>query len=96
MDHLPVPQNPVRPKIEVPYVCQIPYNGKGFKDFPQRCGFELDEKGCVRPKGKGSERAMLGFYQTWLYFGLIMEFFRYPVENGDLPPSRNGRLCTAE
>ena len=84
MDHLPVPQNPVRPNIEVPYLCQIPYDGKGFKDFPQRCGFELDEKGCVRPRG--SDRAMLGFYQTWLYFGLIMEFFRYPVENRDLPP----------
>ncbi|KAK0511608.1 hypothetical protein JMJ35_006181 [Cladonia borealis] len=84
MDHLPVPQNPVRPKIEVPYFCQIPYDGKYFKGFPQRCGFELDEKGCVRPKG--SHRAMLGFYQTWLYFGLIVEFFRYPVENRDLPP----------
>ena len=84
MDHLPIPQNPVRPNIEVPYLCQIPYDGKGFKDFPQRCGFELDEKGCVRPRG--SDRAMLGFYQTWLYFGIIMEFFRYPVEHGDLPP----------
>ena len=86
MDHLPVPQNPVRPNIEVPYLCQIPFDGKGFKDFPQRCGFELDEKCCVRPRG--SDRAMLGFYQTWLYFGTIMEFFRYPVENGDLPPIR--------
>ena len=84
MDHLPVPQNPVRPNIEVPYLCQIPYDGKDFKGFPQRCGFELDEKGFVRPRD--SDRAMLGFYQTWLYFGLIMEFFRYPVENRDLPP----------
>ena len=84
MDHLPVPQNPARPNIEVPYLCQIPYDGKNFKGFPQRCGFELDEKGFVRPRD--SDRAMLGFYQTWLYFGLIMEFFRYPVENQDLPP----------
>lgn len=84
MHHLPVPQNPVRPSIEVPYLCQIPYDGKDFKGFPQRCGFELDENGFVRPRD--SDRAMLGFYQTWLYFGLIMEFFRYPVENRDIAP----------
>ena len=86
MDHLPVPRSPVRPNIEVPFICQISHDGQGFEGFPRRCGYEIEEGGYVRPRGFDQE--MIIFYQTWLYFGLMTEFFQHPIETGDLSLSR--------
>ena len=78
-----MPRSPIRPNIEVPFICQISYDGQGFEGFPRRCGYEIEEGGYVRPRGFDQE--MLAFYQTWLYFGLMTEFFQRPIETGDLP-----------
>lgn len=74
MDHLPVPSDAIRPDIEVPYLCQIAYDGgEEFGTFPTRQGYEFDDQGWL--VWKGSDKDMLAFYQTWLYVGLLQTFF---------------------
>ena len=48
MDHLPVPKDPIKPDIEVPYLCKAPYDNQGFDNYPQRMGYELDDAGYVQ------------------------------------------------
>lgn len=89
MEHLPLPEG-VEPFIIVPYEAPKKdwYDGQGFIDYPQRCGWTeeqlrggddttkedyLDANGF---KAKGSEYEVEQFFQTWLFFGLMIEFLK--------------------
>lgn len=86
MEHLPLPDG-VEPFIVVPYEApkEKYYDGQGFIDYPQRCGWteeqlrggdditKEDENGF---KKKGDNDEVEQFFQTWLFFGLAIEFFR--------------------
>jgi hypothetical protein len=89
MEHLPLPQG-VKHFITVPYEAPKTnwYDNESFIDFPQRCGWSeeqlrggddtatedyLDKNG-FHTKGKDYEVEQ--FFQTWLFFGLVIEFMK--------------------
>ena len=75
MDHLPFPVDPVLPPVVIPYVCEgfEPYDNHGFPTFAIRQGWMSvahEDSWCRCPADVAAVRA-----QTWLYFGLLHEFF---------------------
>ena len=81
MDHLALPQDPILPLTEVPYLCTEHYDVTiPFLDYPSRKGkpwlvvqvgqvmFEL--LGNDSPASKSELEC---FLQTWLFFGLLAE-----------------------
>ncbi|QGA20737.1 hypothetical protein EYB26_008445 [Talaromyces marneffei] len=89
MEHLPLPEG-VEHFIIVPYEAPKKdwYDGKGFMNYPQRRGWTeeqlrggddttkedyLDTNGF---KTKGSESEVEQFFQTWLFFGQVIEFLQ--------------------
>lgn len=75
MDHLPYPDNPAMPPVLVPYVCDgvDDYDALGFVNFPIRRGWmsvTYQTHWCECAPDVATVRA-----QTWLYFGLLYEFF---------------------
>ena len=69
----------------VSYFCTIQCDGpdraEHFRDFPRRHRLEYEDNGLLR--WKGSDKDILGFYQTWLYFGVMAEFFGHPIDTKD-------------
>lgn len=85
MDHIPLPQNPLRPAFKVPLLRdqRWRYDRKGLEGFPWRYGFQTDglQRGILkRGTSAGWETLtlveILSFLQTWMFFGLIDEFFK--------------------
>ena len=82
MDHLPLVQNPALPLLEVPYLCaELPYDQGSFSDYPQRKGVDVPQL-----KERLSGNVVLDsdtwletsrFLQSWLYMGLLREFYQY-------------------
>ena len=81
MDHLPLPLDPILPLIEVPYLCNEPYDTAiPFLEYPRRKGrpwmtpkvgeapYVTHEKLFPTPT-----RDLESFFQTWLFFGLLAE-----------------------
>ena len=84
MEHLPSASNAQRPAA-VPFVCKEPYDGGSFLEYPIRKNkphilpsvakrpdslpFWQHEKLYPTPRDE-----LEGFFQTWLFFGLIYEF----------------------
>lgn len=73
MDHLPYPQDPACPPIEIPYICAEleEYDGLDFINYPVRRGWaqvahSAHWMDC--PWETAAKRA-----QNWLYFGLLRE-----------------------
>lgn len=83
MNHLPIPTEASDPALEIPFLSSEHYvtpslNEQSFSGYPDSHGFQCaHEKGWVEWKGSG--KAMLEFYQKWLYFGLIAVFFHKPI-----------------
>lgn len=74
MDHLPYPQDPAWPLIEIPYICAEleEYDGLDFINYPVRRGWSQTAHGAQWmdcPWETSAKRA-----QNWLYFGLLHEF----------------------
>lgn len=75
MDHLPLPVDPALLPVLIPYVCEgaEPYDNRGFPSFAIRQGWMSvahESNWCRCPADVAAVRA-----QTWLYFGLLDEFF---------------------
>ncbi|MCJ1266361.1 hypothetical protein MMC22_006244 [Lobaria immixta] len=75
MDHLPFPVDPALPPVVIPYVCEgaEPYDNHGFPTFAIRQGWmpvAHESNWCRCLADVAAVRA-----QTWLYFGLLHEFF---------------------
>lgn len=81
MDHLPYPENPGLPLVQVSYCCHnIPqYDRLGFVDFPDR--YEWNTQGR-RWHEHSDPDIIAGRAQSWLYFGLLAEFFGDSFELG--------------
>jgi hypothetical protein len=80
MDHLLVPSNPILPPIGVPYICTIPYDNKGFFDYPVRRGWNytrFTEGDFAEHPGPET----LSFLQAWLYFGFLSEVLGRSVDS---------------
>jgi len=90
MDHLPIPKSSVRKENDrVPYLCRQDYDGGPFLSYPERLGItpklcvegaEGKARGLFLPGHKAhlqslSKHELEPFLQTWLFFGLIHEFF---------------------
>jgi hypothetical protein len=85
MDILYIPQNPTYPVEKVPYVCVEKYDGGAFLSYPARTNMlnkvppaKIDSiraapyLDLLYPSPKEDKEP---FYQTWLFFGLLAEFF---------------------
>ena len=83
MNHLPEIVNPALRPLEVPYLCDsIEYDGQGFLTFPTRSGWELlnDQQSLITIRridtGDDDVHAKLGFIQSWLYYGVLVEVLK--------------------
>jgi hypothetical protein len=99
MDHLPMPHNPCRPIFKVPLVCKSGYSlGKGpFYKFPARHLESLRNDGDQT--APSTNEILLSLIQSWLFFGVITEFFQKEVEIHTFTKlSEDGStiICTSE
>ena len=62
------------PSIQVPYLCNQMYDGGDFDSYPLRAGFDVPTIASSNFESKTRE-ACIGFLQSWLYFGLLSDFF---------------------
>lgn len=77
MDHLRVPKqrDATLPPIEVPYICREPYDGSAFLDYPTR-KLSVDRERLRLPHLPAELLPeAIEFFQRWLFFGLLSEFF---------------------
>ena len=88
MDHLPIIKGPVAyavPKIAC--LCQPnDYDNQGIAGFPERMGWRIDRMlGPVPLNERQSQiKSPAALLQSWLYFGLIRDFFQIGGLNVDL------------
>lgn len=97
MDHLPLPSRPSPPLFDVPLVSRASYalNAGPFHEFPSRYLPALAL--CNTRLRVSADDRFLDLIQTWLFFGVISEFFRVEVNVEDFRKagSTNSRLlCT--
>ncbi|KFZ10797.1 hypothetical protein V502_07923 [Pseudogymnoascus sp. VKM F-4520 (FW-2644)] len=78
MDHLPTVTNALLP-LEIPFVAVEEYDGGVLCDYPKRKGRGVGSGAIewTRPSDAAP------FLQTWLYFGLISDFFGTNVKMGE-------------
>ena len=64
------------PNIHVPYLCEVMYDEGDFDGYPSRAGFQIPAiaAGIFRLK---TREQCISFLQTWMYFGLLWDFFRH-------------------
>jgi hypothetical protein len=100
MDHLPLPSDPVPPVIEVPYVCKTLYDEGSFDDYPVRQGITIDSfNGSIDVLTFFERRFedQISFVQTWLYFGVLQQFFGPLFRHTNFRRSSSGRaVVTSE
>jgi hypothetical protein len=75
MDHLLLP--PGQKHLQVTYYAREKdyYDHKGFKDYPHRQGYTQQDLSGINGFGARDAENVKQFFQTWLFFGLIIEFF---------------------
>lgn len=74
MDHLNFPaiKDPAHPPMEVPYLCNEPYDGLDFESYPARMGYhQLVSVDHSDEFYKQVNSNFLPFLQNWLYFGFL-------------------------
>lgn len=83
MDHLPYPQDPALPALDIPYLTPLnnKYDGGSFADFPRRMNWVTFEGWHGEDLDITAMRA-----QQWLYFGLLDNI--YP-KSSQWPPEQD-------
>ena len=79
MDHLPIIKGPAYAVPKIACLCRPnDYDGQGIDGFPERMGWRIDRiLGPVRLNERESQIKTPGaLLQSWLYFGMICEFFQ--------------------
>ena len=87
MDHLPIIKGPAYAVPKIACLCQPnDYDGQGIAGFPERMGWRMDRiLGPVRlNEGEGQIKSPGALLQSWLYFGMICDFFQIGGLNVDL------------
>lgn len=97
MDHLPYPDGPSIPPLEIPFYAQYAYDGGGVEDFPVRQNLIDPENGGWL--GLEEPADMAAFLQAWLWFGLLESFLDAPIDKSGFIQHRNASeggpvLCT--
>lgn len=98
MDHLPLPSRPSPPLFEIPLLSGAGYvlNAGPFHEFPSRYLQTLAL--CNTRPILSTDDRFLDLVQTWLFFGVISEFFQVEVDIEDFRKagSTNSKLlCTS-
>ena len=80
MDHLPLPTDASIPPWSVPFVSLEPYPlGAGpFREFPARYLRSIIDSN--RPADLDRAQILLSLLQTWLFFGVITEYFQENID----------------
>lgn len=75
MEHLILP--PGQDHIQIAYNAKPNdyYDGKGFESYPSRQGYSQQELLGYSGFGNRPDQDVEQFFQTWLFFGLVIEFF---------------------
>ena len=87
MDHLPIIKGPAYAVPKIACLCQPnDYDSQGIAGFPERMGWRIDRiLGPVRLNERQSQIKSPGaLLQSWLYFGVIRDFFQIGRLNVDL------------
>ena len=87
MDHLPIIKGPAYAVPQIACLCQPnDYDGQGIAGFPERMGWRIDRiLGAVRLNEREVQIKSPGaLLQSWLYFGVICDFFQIGGLNVDL------------
>ena len=81
MDHVILP--PGEKHLEIIYNSREKgyYDHKGFEDYPDRQGYSTQDLSGTNGFGGRNAEDVKQFFQTWLFFGLIIEFFAAFGEN---------------
>ena len=93
MEHIPDPLPGKHPEIVIPhfqshnfpYKYDYTHDFGCWSDFPQRCGWDYNSL-CRQDfsyRGVQNDELAAAFLQSWLYFGLLVEFFGKPVTTSD-------------
>lgn len=77
MNHFMLPARPSHIDISIPYLSKLHYDGKGYQTYPVHRAYTFDRQGLIEHEDHSEE--LLSFYQEWLYFGLMTEFFGHAV-----------------
>lgn len=86
MEHIALPQYPVHPPLEVPYICTKEYDGKSFMEYPKREGWEkvLSIPGELYEEMSSKIwNRFSAFLQNWFFFGLLRCFLEEPITSKD-------------
>ena len=87
MDHLPIIKGPAYAVPKIACLCQPnDYDSQGIAGFPERMGWRIDRiLGPVRlNEGESRIKSPGALLQSWLYFGMICDFFQVRGLNVDL------------
>jgi len=75
MDHLILPEG-AEPYITVPYRCTEHYDDGDFLTYPERKGWTREHLLSKENFGGRSSAEVEAFFQTWLYFGCLLEILK--------------------
>ena len=78
MDHLPIIKDPAYAVPKIACLCQPnDYDGQGIAGFPERMGWRMDRQlGPIRlAEREGQIMSPGALLQSWLYFGMVYDFF---------------------
>lgn len=84
MDHLPLPDNPAAPHIEVPFLSSQEYDGGEFTRYASRMGWDQDSFLIEGYWEQQNSESINSLFQTWLYFGLLHAFLDLEIDISDL------------
>ena len=77
MDHIPLPHEPPRSHIKIPYLGDIAPDKGSWHNYPQRLGWQVienkDKTVLLRNGVLRSTAENAAFIQSWLYFQLLRE-----------------------
>ena len=99
MEH--IPSGNLNTRIEIPLVGVLEYDGGDFNTYPARHGWDEEMIFTQRDFGDRSSVAVETFFQTWLYFGLLICTFRtvgIPVNTADFirTCSKGNKIITTQ
>lgn len=74
MEHIPSPDG--SKTIDIPFVCTEDYDNGEFHTYPKRKGWTKHELEGGSDYGGRKSHEIEAFFQTWLYFGCLIEVFK--------------------
>ena len=95
MDHLVIPDGASH--IQVPYKCITHYDGGDLRTYHERQGWTWEEVMGENNYGGRAASEKEAFFQTWLFFGLLVEAFKVcgiHINHGDFIDRERGVVTT--